>query len=215
MPDLWPFTLRHGDLELRPLQRRDRRAYERLREHNRDWLEPWDVTDPHLGRLRPPFATLLRWSRDQARRGAGYSLVIVVDGRLAGQVSASPVLHGSISSASVGYWVDRGVAGRGIAPRAVALLIEHLLGAMGLHRVEVCIRPENTASLRVAQKLGLRDEGTRERYLHVDGAWRDHRCFAVTAEELTPGVQGVHPLVRLLQSDADADGPARRPHDVS
>ena len=53
-----------------------------------------------------------------------------------------------------------------------------------LHRVEVNIRPENTPSLRVVEKLQLREEGLRPRYLHIDGDWRDHRCFAVHAEEV-------------------------------
>ena len=54
--------------------------------------------------------------------------------------------------------------------------------------MEVNIRPENEASLRVVQKLGLREEGLRRAYLHVDGAWRDHRSFAVTAEEVPEGL---------------------------
>ena len=44
-------------------------------------------------------------------------------------------------------------------------------------------------------KLGLRDEGLRRAYLHVDGAWRDHRTFAVTAEEVPDGL-----LARWLAS---------------
>ena len=43
--------------------------------------------------------------------------------------------------------------------------------------------------------LGLRDEGLRRAYLHVDGAWRDHRTFAVTAEEVPEGL-----LARWLAS---------------
>ncbi len=50
------------------------------------------------------------------------------------------------------------------------------------------IRPENTASLRVVEKLGFRDEGLRLRYLHIDGAWRDHRTFALTRDEVPDGL---------------------------
>ena len=53
-----------------------------------------------------------------------------------------------------------------------------------MHRVEVNIRPENVASLRVVEHLRFRDEGVRERYLHINGGWRDHRTFALTADEL-------------------------------
>jgi ribosomal-protein-alanine N-acetyltransferase len=75
------------------------------------------------------------------------------------------------------------VAGRGITPTAVALVIDHCFAVAGLHRVEIDIRPENGPSLRVVEKLGLRREGYYERFLDIDGGWRDHVAFAVTIEE--------------------------------
>lgn len=60
--------------------------------------------------------------------------------------------------------------------------------AIGLHRIEIAIRPENTNSLAVVRKLGFRLEGRRERYMHVNGEWRDHDMFVLTAEELTESV---------------------------
>jgi len=89
---------------------------------------------------------------------------------------------GAESGGSIGYWVAQDVAGRGVAPTAVALITEYAF-SQGVHRVEIAVRPENAASLRVAQKLGFRDEGMRLRYLHIDGAWRDHRVFALTDDE--------------------------------
>jgi len=59
----------------------------------------------------------------------------------------------------------------------------------------VNIRLDNERSLRVVERLGLRDEGVRERYLHIDGAWRDHRSFAVTSEDL----RGSSLMARLSQ----------------
>ncbi len=54
-----------------------------------------------------------------------------------------------------------GSPGRGVMPTAVALAADHCFTALGLHRIEVNIRPENAASLRVVEKLGFREEGTR------------------------------------------------------
>ena len=59
----------------------------------------------------------------------------------------------------------------------------------------MCIRPENHASLRVVEKLGFRHEGSRARYMHVDGDWRDHEMFALHADEVGPGL-----LARLVHS---------------
>ena len=45
--------------------------------------------------------------------------------------------------------------------------------------------PENTKSLRVAEKLGLRKEGIRPNFLHINGAWRDHVIYAIHEDEIT------------------------------
>jgi ribosomal-protein-alanine N-acetyltransferase len=68
------------------------------------------------------------------------------------------------------------------------MAVDHCFFVAGLHRVEVNIRPENRASVRVVEKLGLRLEGTRSQFLHIDGDWRDHLSFAVTVEEVPRGL---------------------------
>ena len=64
------------------------------------------------------------------------------------------------------------------------MAMDHCFFVVGLHRVEASIRPENHASRRVVEKLGFREEGLRRRYLHIDGAWRDHLCYALTIEDV-------------------------------
>ena len=54
--------------------------------------------------------------------------------------------------------------------------------------IEINIRPENAASLRVVEKLGLRREGERAAYLHIDGDWRDHVTYVVYAGDFPDGV---------------------------
>ena len=112
------------------------------------------------------------------------------DGRpvLAGQLTISGIAYGSASWAQAGYWVDQRWAGRGIIPIALALAADHCFLTLRLHRLEVAIRPENVRSLRVVQKLGFRHEGSRARYMHVDGDWRDHEMFALHADEVGPGL---------------------------
>jgi ribosomal-protein-alanine N-acetyltransferase len=107
--------------------------------------------------------------------------------RLVGQITVSSITWGSLRSGNIGYWMDEACAGRGITPNAVALTVDHCFRVCGLHRIEVCIRPENTPSLRVVEKLGFRPEGVRQNYLHIDGAWRDHATFALTSEEVPEG----------------------------
>jgi ribosomal-protein-alanine N-acetyltransferase len=63
-----------------------------------------------------------------------------------------------------------------------------MFNQMRLHRVEIAIRPENEASLRIVEKLGFRFEGVKQRYIHINGDWRDHKMFALTRDEAKKGV---------------------------
>jgi ribosomal-protein-alanine N-acetyltransferase len=185
----WPVVLREGDLLLRPLRRGDARDWRRVRAENVDWLTPWEATSPTPGLRMPSFQQLRRELARQGRTGRSLPFVVDYAGSLAGQLTVGGITWGSLRSAHIGYWLDRRLAGRGIMPLAVALAADYSFFTLGLHRLEVNIRPENAASLRVVEKLGLREEGLRRRYLHINGAWRDHRAFAVTVDEVPRGLR--------------------------
>ena len=73
---------------------------------------------------------------------------------------------------------------------AVALLADWALtdpfGPV-LHRLEIAILPDNARSLAVVRKVGAHHEGLRERYMYVNGQWRDHVTFALLAEDAGQG----------------------------
>ncbi|MDR0626502.1 MAG: GNAT family N-acetyltransferase [Bifidobacteriaceae bacterium] len=185
----WPATLADGPVKLRPIRRSDQKRWLALREANQEWLAPWDATSPANGEQKPPsFGAYVRQSLHQAREGQSLPWMIEYDGELAGQLNVGGIARGAVQSGTIGYWVGRDFAGLGITPTAVALAFDHAVSAGGLHRLEVAIRPENSRSLRVVEKLGFREEGLRPRYLHVDGQWRDHRIFALTCEEVPEGL---------------------------
>lgn len=186
----WPVTLRREfrghALELRPLHaRRDRGEWSALRRANQRWTGPWDSTSPRpevpLGYRRA-----VKHQHAEARAGRLLPWVLTVDARLAGQVHVFSIVRGAQQGGTLGYWIDERWAGQGITPLAVAMAMDHAFVVEGLHRLEVNVRPENTKSLRVVEKLGLRDEGLRRSFIHIDGAWRDHRSFAITADEVGP-----------------------------
>jgi len=195
----WPATLVHGDVTVRPLALSDARDWRRARERNAAWLRPWDATVPPGAEARPQtFRSLVKRLRRSAEAGTTLPFAIEVDGHFAGQVTVSNIVRGSAQFASVGYWIDQAYAGRGVMPLAVAMVIDHCFTKVGLHRLEISIRPENSNSLRVVEKLGIHEVGYAPRYLHIDGEWRDHRMFGVTAEECRDGM--VHRLEKSLQS---------------
>lgn len=174
---------------LRPIQVRDAGAWRAIRVRNREWLTPWDATSP-LGAVDvpPTFAAMVRNLKTEARAGRTIPWVITQESRIVGQLTVGGIAYGSLRSAHMGYWVDSAYAGRGIAPLAVAMGIDYCFSKLQLHRIEINIRPENEASKRVVEKLGLRYEGLRERFLHINGDWRDHLGYAVTVEEVPAGM---------------------------
>jgi len=169
---------------LRALRNKDRGEWEALRAKNSEWLRRWEATAPEGVVTRMAHRQLVRQFDREANEGRLQPFVIETDGRLVGQMHLFGIAWGSLRCASAGYWVAESAAGQGIMPLALAAASDHAFVGLGLHRVEVNIRPENTASLRVVEKLGFRDEGVRLRYLHIDGDWRDHRSFALTREDL-------------------------------
>jgi len=182
----WPVRLAAGQVGLRPLRLRDARVWREIRQRNMDWLTRWEATAPEGPHdLAPTYAAMIRRLRREARQGRSLPFAVTYEQRFVGQLTVNGITWGSFRSGFVGYWIDQANAGRGVMPTALALTVDHCF-AMGLHRIEVNIRPENTASRRVVEKLGFRQEGVRVRMLHIDGDWRDHLSFALTVEDVQP-----------------------------
>lgn len=185
---------------LRPPRVSDAVALREVRDRNAGWLAEWLPSEPDP-RARPPSAALaavsrsravtwsrLQHSRLQVVRGGALTWTVRYGGQLTGEVTVFDIVMGTARSAKVGYWIDQAHAGLGIMPTAVALVADHCFGTMGLHRIEAGIRPENTASRRLAEKLGFRDEGISRKSVHVAGAWRDHVRYAVIAGDCPTGM---------------------------
>lgn len=192
----WPVTLVEPSLLdapvcLRPVRVRDAHAWREARVRNAAWLRPWEPTNPETPLYRSsigPYVGMARTMRREARQGLALPWVVTYAGRFAGQLTVGGIVWGSARSGQVGYWIDQAAAGRGVIPTALAMAVDHCFFVVGLHRVEASIRPENQASRRVVEKLGFREEGLRRRYLHIDGAWRDHLCYALTVEDARGGL---------------------------
>ncbi len=193
LPATWPVILEHQDLVLAPLRYTHRKQWYEVRKRNNDWLQPWEATDPTGAQYSVSYHAMVRAHNRDGTAGVSYPWAIFKQPgpqerhQLVGQMIAAPVLWGSMRTTTLGYWVDQAHAGHNIVPTAVALASDYLLTRVGLHRIEVNIVPDNTASLRVVEKLGLRSEGIRKDYIHINGTWRDHESFAITRDELPAG----------------------------
>lgn len=192
-------TRQHGRIAIRLVKQRDARVLQSELMSNRAWLRPWEATSPD-GPVSFDMRAGVRRLLQQYRDGGGVPFVMELDGQIAGQLNVWGISRGSLSSATIGYWVSERFAGHGITPTAVALATDLCFTELRLHRMEICIRPENKASLRVVEKLGFRYEGLRRRFIHIAGDWRDHYAFALVREEVPGGV-----LQRWVSGQAPTD----------
>jgi ribosomal-protein-alanine N-acetyltransferase len=176
-----------GLVRLRPVRLRDGAQWSRIRLADRAHLEPWEPVADVNWEVRhaiTSWPSICSGLRSEARKGRMLPYAIELDGEYCGQLTIGNVTHGALRSAWIGYWVAKAATGGGVATAALALGLDHGLGPVMLHRIEATVRPENAASRAVLAKVGFREEGLLQRYLEVDGAWRDHLLVAITVEEV-------------------------------
>lgn len=184
MAPFWPVVLQQDNLVLRPLKLRDKKEWTKLRQRNQNWFQQWESTVPdEFSDGKASFYQIVKNLRVEAKAQRSLPFVMEIDKKIAGQITVANINYGSTRSAYIGYWIAEEFAGKGYTPLAVAMAIDHCFEVLKLHRLEITIRPENLKSLRVVEKLGLRSEGLRPKYLHIDGDWRDHLVFAINKDE--------------------------------
>ncbi|MCX4543334.1 GNAT family N-acetyltransferase [Streptomyces sp. NBC_01565] len=114
---------------------------------------------------------------DERDGGRVRPYVLVAGDVPVGAINLGSIALGPFRSGGVGYWVDRAWAGKGLATAAVEEVCRIARVEVGLHRVEAGTIVENAASQRVLAKAGFEEYGLAPRFLHINGAWRDHRLF--------------------------------------
>jgi ribosomal-protein-alanine N-acetyltransferase len=174
-------------ITLRPLVASDFDQWRDVRKRSHDWLVKWEPKpipgQPDAADDRRVFAARCG-ARDRERQlGSGYGFGIFVGSEFAGEINISSIQRGPFQNAYVGYWIDQHHAGHSYVPEAAVLVFRFGFEDLALHRLQIAIIPRNARSHRVAEKLRLRNEGTAERYLEINGLWEDHVRYAITSEE--------------------------------
>lgn len=181
-----PLELTGWRIVLRTLTDADYDGWLEVRQRCRDWLIPWEPRlqgAPPAPEDRSSFTARCLMRERERQLGSGFGFGIFIDGRFSGEVTLSSIQRGPFQNGAIGYWVDRALAGQGVVPEAVVVMLRFAFESLGLHRVEISIIPRNTSSKRVVEKLGLRTEGIATRFLEIDGRWEDHIRYAITLEE--------------------------------
>ena len=164
-----PVSLTDGTVTLRPW-RRD------------DWRAVFDACQDELIARFVPIP--LPYTEDSARDFIALCAEDWVSGRerpfAIADASSDEVLGAIGRHAPVGhrvefgYWVAPGARGRGVATRALRLIVDWTLATTDLIRLELHTHPDNHASGRVALGVGFTREGVRRAwYLDRDGRPQD------------------------------------------
>ena len=106
------------------------------------------------------------------------------DRRLVGVVNINNIVRGGFRSGALGYYAFASGAGQGLMTEALSRVIDLAFDRheLDLHRLEANIQPANEASTRLVKRLGFRHEGFSPALLFIDGDWRDHDRWAITAD---------------------------------
>ncbi|MEV6739575.1 GNAT family N-acetyltransferase [Streptomyces sp. NPDC051104] len=115
---------------------------------------------------------------------AGFLVCERETGAIAGYININNIVRGGFQSGALGYGAFAHAAGRGLMTEALNLVVRYAFGPLGLHRLEINAQPSNTGSIGLARRCGFRLEGFSPDMIFVDGAWRDHERWAITAEML-------------------------------
>jgi ribosomal-protein-alanine N-acetyltransferase len=171
---------------LRPSRVEDAAGIARLYASQRSFLAPYEPARSDAFFTEAGQRRQLQRERELRAAGAVERFLIVADGVDVGVLSVSNILRGPLQSAVIGYFVAREHNGRGVATRAVGLVVEWAFEEAGLHRLEAGTLVDNHASQRVLERNGFERIGLARRYLHVAGEWRDHILFQRTADDPSP-----------------------------
>jgi len=162
----------HGDILVRPFRAGDARALHRATRDSIEEVCSWMVW------CRPDYSIqdTVRFLSQTARQmdsGERYSFAIMdrADTLLLGSVGLSGIDR-THRFATVGYWVRSGWTGRGIGSAAAYLAARFGFQELGLHRLELIVPVGNSASEKVASRIGAQREGILRNRVVLQGEAR-------------------------------------------
>lgn len=172
-------------MTLRPFHFSDAGALSEAVQESLADLEPWmSWAHPGYGQTEAgEFIALMRAGWEEGRM-FGFA-ILDSGGALLGCCSLGEI-HSIYRFCNLGYWVRTSRRGQGIAGRAALLTARFGVEQLGLVRVEVVVAAGNQASLRVAEKIGMRREGLLRNRTSVREKVMDAVMFSLVPQDFAP-----------------------------
>ena len=144
---------------------------------NREFLRCFEPSrDESFYTLESQMRTLVE-SYKQFLNGSGINFGIYKADKLIGKIRISNIVMGVFKNAFIGYSMDEKEQGRGYMKEAVKLVLDYAFKELELHRIEATTLIDNEKSQRVLRNCGFKELGISEKYLYINGEWRDHIVF--------------------------------------
>ena len=156
-------------------------------------LVPGDLAALHAIHSREDVTRWLYWdprSQDEVRTSLdahikrpfdeGVVLAIDLEGELIGTAN---VAVGEHRQGEIGFMLHPDHQGHGYATEAAEAMLEFAFGTYRLHRVFGSVHPSNTASARVLERLGMRQEAQVIENAWGKGEWHSEAVYAILAQE--------------------------------
>lgn len=191
-----PLRLLTERLLVRPYEARDAEALLAAMEESRDdllrWL-PWPKTENRtLGECHYTIERFRRIHKELSPESVALAIFEAESGTLVGGVGFHDIDR-RIFSAEIGWWARVGARGKGYVTEASSALLALMLlpaeeGGWGLRRVTARIAASNTQSVRVAQRIGLKEEGRHRQAMWLDAAGTavDMHLYGLVADDAGP-----------------------------
>lgn len=87
--------------------------------------------------------------------------------------------------AEIGFTFDASRQRQGLASEAVLAVLGYSFDTLGLHRVKAIIDRRNDRAMRLARRVGMREEALFLQHAWFKGAWCDEYQFAMLASDWT------------------------------
>lgn len=169
--------------ELVPLHETDPKKVAAFLEINRERFKPFSPVRSDRYFTPPHWKEACKASKAEWRDDKAYRFSIIHKGEeVIGKIDLDQVTRGAFQSAMLGYMLDRRHEGQSVMRRALEDVLALAFDEFSLHRVQAAIMPHNERSRTLAGRLGFREIGLAERYLELDGAWRDHMLYEKVAD---------------------------------
>ena len=116
----------------------------------------------------------------QFLNGTSMECGIFIKNKLIGIIKLSNIVYGIFKNGIIGYSIDKEQEGKGYMKEALMAVVEYAFKEMRLHRIEASALVENERSKGVLKACGFKELGVNEKYLFINGKWRDHITYYKT-----------------------------------